>query len=191
MRGWTRALAVIGGLLLAGCSTTAIDLTYDARKTVSQPARVTVDVAPVTDARKRGPNWLGAVRGGFGEPLQTVTTAIPVADVVRAAFADGLKARGLSGPYSQYLMRIEIEQFDCNQYLSRQAHAIFNVSMVQKSSGRLLYQRQTTADQVGEFTILESGYFAKVEDLRKVANDALQAAVDQSLDDPQFLALVR
>ncbi|RAU20577.1 hypothetical protein CU669_17705 [Paramagnetospirillum kuznetsovii] len=181
------------GLIVAGCSTTPTSLTYDAGKVVAprQAARFTVEIDAVTDDRNKDPNWLGAIRGGFGEPLKTITTEMPVKDVVKAGFADGLKARGLVGGHSQFALRVSIERFDCNQFFKREANARFSISVVQKFSGRLVYHRETTGRREGDFQLLGNGLFAEVEDLRKVANSVMQDAIDETLNDPQFLALLR
>ncbi len=56
------------------------------------------------------------------------------------------------------------------------------------ASGQQIYAKDIRVDKVaGGSNILEVGIFADVEDLRKVANQALQEAVDKVLDDPQFI----
>ncbi len=183
---------LVGCVLISACSTPS-NLNYDSSKiaVAKQPARALVDLSDITDSRKHGPNWLGAIRGGFGEPLKTVTTEVPVKDVVKANFGEALKARGLVGSYSQYSMQVTIERLDCNQYVRREAHAQITASLVQKSSGRLVFQRQASADRVGSFNPFDSGLLASSEDLRKVANDVLQDVVDQVLDDPKLAILLR
>jgi len=53
-------------------------------------------VGTFVDARGEPANWLGAIRGGFGNPLKNLESDRPVADIVGAAFADGLRARGVT-----------------------------------------------------------------------------------------------
>lgn len=155
-------------------------------------AKAKVEIVAVSDNRKHGANWLGAIRGGYGNPLKTLETDGPVKDTVKLAFVQGLKARGLTGDVSTYAMTLDVEQFDCNQFIRREAHARINVALVNKASGQKAYQRQAVTDLVqGSLITLDMGIFADVEDLRKVANAALQDAVDQVLNDPTFLALVR
>jgi len=55
-----------------------------------------VNVGTFVDARGEPANWLGAIRGGFGNPLKNLESDRPVADIVGAAFADGLRARGVT-----------------------------------------------------------------------------------------------
>lgn len=194
MRISVLALMIFGCVLTSACSTTQTSLPYDASRAtnVGAPAKATVEIVAVADNRKHGANWLGAIRGGYGNPIKTLETQGPVKDAVKSAFAQGLKARGLTGDGSAYAMNLDVEQFDCNQYIRREAHARINVSLVNKASGQTAYQRKAVTDLVqGSLIALDVGLFADVEDLRKVANAALQDAVDQVLNDPAFLTLVR
>jgi len=188
------AALICGCALTSACSTTQTSLPYDASRAVkvAAPAKAKVEVVSVIDNRKHDANWLGAIRGGYGNPLKTLVTEGPVKDEVKSAFVQGLKARGLTGDGSTYAMRLDVEQFDCNQYVRREAHARIDVSLVDKISGQTAYRRKAVSDLVtGSLISLDVGVFADVEDLRKVANAALQDAVDQVLNDPAFVTLVR
>jgi hypothetical protein len=177
-------------LFLSGCSTNAVQLTYDTSAVASQPAAAasSVEIMPVGDNRTHDPYWLGAIRGGFGNPLKTLTTDVPVKDVVENTFTAALNARGLlASTGGVYGMRVVINQFDCNQYARREAHVRLHISMVELASGQQIYAKDIRVDKVaGSIVTLDAGIFAAVEDLRKLANQALQEAVDQALDDPKF-----
>ncbi|MDA8229763.1 MAG: hypothetical protein M0006_00320 [Magnetospirillum sp.] len=191
---WMPALAAaVMALGVSACGTTPVGLTYDGAKVANAgAAKNMVEVASVVDHRKDGANWLGAIRGGFGNPLKTLETPVPVRDEVKTAFVDGLKARGLVGPDPRYAMELDIERFDCNQYVRREAHARIGVRVIDTASHQDVYQRDIRADKVtGSLVSLDVGVFASVDDLRTVANDVLQEAVDKTLDDPKFLALVK
>jgi hypothetical protein len=183
-------LATLAALFLSGCSTDTVQLTYDTSAAASQPAATvsSVEILSVSDRRKHDPYWLGAIRGGFGNPLKTLTTDVPVSNVVKNAFTDALKARGLLASTSGvYGMQVVINRFDCNQVARREAHVRLNVSMVELASGRQIYANEVQVDRVtGSVITFDAGIFATVEDLRKLANQALQGAVDQALDDPQL-----
>lgn len=194
MRFFALALTICGCVLTSACSTTQTSLPYDASRAtgIGTPAKAKVEITSVADNRKHGANWLGAIRGGYGNPIKTLETEGPVKDAVKSAFVQGLKARGLTGDGSAYAMTLDVEQFDCNQYVRREAHARINVALVNKASGQTAYQRKAVTDLVqGSLIALDVGLFADVEDLRKVANAALPDAVDQVLNDPAFLTLVR
>lgn len=183
-------LVVLAVLILGGCSTNTVQLTYDTSAVASQPAVATnsVRILSVSDVRKHAPHWLGAIRGGFGNPLKTLNTAVPVKDVVENAFTTALKARGLlTSTAGDYGMQVVVNQFDCNQFVRREAHVRLHVSMVEIASGQQIYAKDIRVDKVtGSLITFDAGIFAAVEDLRRVANQALQEAVDQALDDPQL-----
>ncbi len=187
------ALVVLAVLLLGGCSTTTtVDLPYDTSVVASQPAVAatnSVKILSVSDSREHDSYWLGAIRGGFGNPLKTLNTEVPVKDVVENAFTAALKARGLlASTGGDYGLEVVVNQFDCNQFLRREAHVRLHVSMVVFASGQQIYAKDIRVDKVtGSMITLDAGIFADVEDLRKVANQALQEAVDKVLDDPQFI----
>jgi len=180
-------LAILG---LGGCSTNTVDLAYDTATVVSQPAIAanSVKILSVSDGRKHGSHWLGSIRGLFGNPLKTLNTQVPVKDVVENAFTSALKARGLLAPTSgDFGMTVVINQFDCNQYRRREAHVRLHVSIVEFASGQQIYDKDIRIDKVtGNLITFDAGIFADVEDLRKVANQALQEAIDEALDDPQL-----
>ena len=181
------ALAV---LVLSGCSTNTVDLSYDSSTLASPPAVATnsVKILSVSDGRKHGSHWLGAIRGPFGSPLKTLHTPVPVKDVVENAFTMALKARGLlASTGGSYGMEVVINQFDSNQLVRREAHVRLHVSMVEFASGQQIYVADIRIDKVsGSLITFDASFFADVEDLRKVANQALQEAIDQALDDPQL-----
>ena len=183
-------LATLVVLFLSGCSTNTVQLTYDTSAAASRPAAATssVEILSVSDRRKHDPYWLGAIRSGFGNPLKTLTTDVPVSNVVENAFTDALKARGLlASTGGVYGMQVVINQFDCNQFARREAHVRLQVSLVELASGRQIYANDIRVDRVtGSIITFDAGIFAAVEDLRKLANQELQGAVDQALDDPQF-----
>ncbi len=75
-----RQLAVFLALAAAVCSTTAVDLPYSPM--VPPVARGVPTIAAVTasDARdKKHPTYIGAVRGGVGNPADTIVTKDPIA----------------------------------------------------------------------------------------------------------------
>jgi len=147
----------------------------------------------VADQRKTGSHYLGAVRGGYGNPLKTLETEAPVADVVKAAFQAGLKSRRLAASQgaAKYYLNVTIVKFDCSQYVRRRADANFRIQLM-GMNGNVEYEHSVVATEVdGSLLTLETGVFGSVEDLRKIANELLQRVVDQALDDPGLLAHLR
>ncbi len=182
---------LLATLLLGACSSTQVTLPYVAPASVAR-AGATVEIGSVDDRRENSPNRLGAIRGGYGNPLKYLDTAVPVKDMVRDAFIDGLKARAAYADVSPFIMSIVINRLDCSQYVRREAHANFHVRLVSKASGAEVYQKTTSVDlEDGSAFALDAGIFGSVEDLRVVLNRALQQAIDQALDDPGLLAVLK
>ena len=120
--------------------------------------------------------------------MKTLETPVPVKDMVAKAYKDGLEARGMLAPRkAKYGMKVDVSQFDCNQYARREAHIRFDISLTELQTGESVYDTVVTVDRVtGNVITLDAGIFASVEDLRKLANEALQEAVDKTLDDPKL-----
>lgn len=186
-----RFVFVLTGSLLGACSTNAVNLTY-APPTVFDPPAVeqaTVSVGGFTDGRKHEANWLGAIRGGFGNPLKTLTTPIPVSEVVRQAFVDGLRARHLYAKDGQgrFDLTANVIQFDSNRYVRREAHAKIALSLVERASKREVLAELAEADTVeGSLVALDNGIFASVDELRDDVERTLRQVVDRFLDGPRF-----
>ena len=196
-------LAFLATLPLAACGTTQTTIPY---APATQPARA-VQAAPVVaigrvaDARPNAEgsarNWVGTIRGGFGNPLKQLDTTAPVADVVRDAFRDGLAARGLLAPAgapARHSLDVTIEQFNANQMIQRAADARFAVTLTDPRTGAVQWRgtgagasNSTTAGSV----LVGSGVFASVEELRLTAQRAMSDAVDNALDAPGFRQAIR
>ena len=189
-----RILALLLLLPTAACSTTAVTLPYAPTAAVQTAARPTVAVVAVTDVRaEKDPTWIGAIRGGYGNPLKNVTTVRPVRDEVEAAFRDALTARGLLAPGgAAYRLDVEVKRLSCNQLARREGHATFAVALVDARSGRTVYRDEAEARVVtGSIITFDAGLFASVEDLRDVARQAMSQAIDQALNRPGFVAAVQ
>ncbi|WP_431859633.1 hypothetical protein [Azospirillum sp.] len=189
--------AAVGALMAAGllgaCSTHQVPMTYNAGVVAQKPpaAKADVEVLSVTDARKHTGKHLGAIRGGYGNTLKTLEMARPANDVVRQAFVDGLGARGLlaQGNGARYGLDITVDKLDCSLLMRPEAHARFQVSVLDRTTGRPVYTKAYEDNRSGDAT-LAAGIFGSVEDLGKMANDSMQAAVDQALDNGAFLTVV-
>lgn len=187
-------------LALAACSTTPVDVAY--RPSAASAAAATAQQRPVVsvgafaDQRGEDPNWLGSIRGGYGNPLKTLTTPQPVADVVAKAFSDGLASRGLlaaggSGG-GRYTLTGTVLTFDASQYARKEATAKVLLTLAEAASGRTVLS-DTFENKVvaGNILTLRTGVFASVDELRDVAAQALNGAVDKALDSPAFRQAVR
>ena len=178
---------------LAACSTTPVAVTYKAPPTaVPLTAQASATSAGrFSDDRGEPPKWLGAIRGGFGNPLKVLEAEQTAAQMVQAAFNEGLRARGARTP-SKYELTGSIRKLDCSQYVRREAHGVIDVAVVDVASGRQVFSKTYSKDLVeGSIVALDAGIFGSTDDLRKVLEQALQQIVDQALDDPQLRAALK
>ena len=76
-----------------GCSTHMVSVTYQPTGQIvrNAPGEASVTVGRFSDDRGTDSNWLGAIRGGYGNPLKKLRTDKPTNEMVEAAFADALE----------------------------------------------------------------------------------------------------
>lgn len=192
-----RALALPVLLALAACGTTQLPMPYSPASPprAAAGARPVVSVGPVVDARADGredPNWIGTIRGGYGNPMKRLEAPVPVREVVAQAFRDGLAARGLLAPSGgAYEMRVTVAQFDATQYMRREATAEFRVSLVNRRTGAEVWRDVGRSNPVEGGMTLATGAFGNVEALRGTALRAMSEAIDGVLDKPGLAAALR
>ena len=190
-----RALSVLSlALALCACNTTTpVSMQYDASAITAPKGNPVVAVSTVTSKREKSdPYALGAILGGFGNPLQTITSEVPVTDVVKTLVTDGLKARNLASPNPKYNMTIDILRLDCSQLVRREAHVDLAVTVQNASTQEVVFNKGARSDKTnGSVITMETGILASTDDLRAIMNEALQEAVNNLLDDPQFRAAIQ
>jgi hypothetical protein len=179
--------------LSAACtSTNAVSLTYAAPAGLQRVQAAGIATVNVTDQRGNDPKWIGAIRGGYGNPLKVLTTEQPVKDVVARLVTEGLAARGLSSTGAPYRLDIVLKAFNASQYARREAHVEMVATVVNASTNATVFTRPVRADEVnGSVLALNTGIMANPEELRAIANQALQAAIDDLLNDPALHAALR
>lgn len=52
--------------------------------------------------------WLGAIRGGYGNPLKNLESNVPVSQLVQDAFSSALKARGATLTSSELEVKSQV-----------------------------------------------------------------------------------
>lgn len=189
------AMALICAASLAACSTTRVGLKYAPSMTPSMiAASAAIDVGNFVDQRGEPATFIGAIRGGFGNPLKTLDAERPVSELVHDAFADGLRARGVtvdSGSTTAQLVGV-IRKLDCNQMARREANVEIEVSVIDRASGRTRFARTYSASNIdGSLMSLKTGVFADVEDLRALTEKTLRETVDKALDDGALRAALK
>lgn len=188
--------ALIVGCLLAACVTRDVGLKYTAPTTAAAASAnaPAVTAGSFIDQRGEPATWLGAIRGGFGNPIKTLDADTSVSALVQTAFADGLRARGFrtTAGTRAYQVAGIIKKLDCSQMARREAHAIVEVSVYESASGKQLFTRTYTADNLeGSLLALNTGVFASVDTLRALAEKTLAQVVDQALDDTALRSVLQ
>lgn len=192
----TKGLSFLIVLLLAGCSTTTVGLPYaGTQPSALAPGAPSIGQVSATDARgEPDPRWIGAIRGGYGNPLKVLQTDAPVAEEVSQGFRQALSARGLlAAPGTgRYNLNVAVVQLDCNQYHRREANADFRLVLTERTNGHVVYRDEVSSHLVnGSVVTLDEGIFADPQDLRAIMSQAQNQAIDTALGKPEFLAAVR
>lgn len=195
MKMLERLLAVALAGMLAACGTTSVGLKYSADATVAKasPTAPPLIVGNFSDDRGKPANYLGAIRGGFGNPLKTLESDRPVGELVNTAFADGLRARGatVDTGTAQHQIVGTIKRLDCSQLVRREAHVEIDVAVIDKAGQRRFSKTYNASTVAGAVVAVDTGVFASVEDLRVVLEKTLRETVDKALDDPQLRAALQ
>lgn len=154
------------------------------------------NAAPVTvgrfiDDRGVGSTYLGSIRGGFGNPLKTLEADRPVAEVVAAAFADGMRERKFRvGPEAALRLSGNIKRLDCNQVVRPEATAEVALTITQVASGNKVFSKTYRTYNMSGAT-LAAGVFGSVDGLREMTERSLRELVDKALDDPELRDALR
>ncbi len=193
-----RLLRISAFALVALTAACAQQATLSYVPTASPPVRSAIGaVSQVTAIDQRGeadPTWIGAVRGGYGNPLKVLHTKQPLSDVVSEAVRRALASRGMLAPETRVgpALKVTIVAFESSQYVRREATADFVIELVDRSTGRAIYRDEARVNPVsGSIIAFDVGIFASADDLRAVAQQALSQAIDQLLNKPEFAAALR
>jgi len=142
-------------------------------------------VGSFIDQRGEPANYLGTIRGGYGNPLKNLETDQPVCDIVRLAFVDGLRARGVTvdSQSPKYHLTGIIRKLDCNQIVRREANVEIEVHILD-AAGQPHFTRTYSASNLdGSILSMKTGVFASVDDLRATLERTLRETVDKALND--------
>lgn len=136
-------------------------LDYAASPTIRKfDSSASVGVGAVKDQRGNGPNWIGAVRGGYGNPLKVLETEKPVKALVAEVIDAGLQARGvldLQNP--TYRLDIDLITLSSSQYVRREAHVEIRANVVEAKTGATVHTATGKSDLVeGSVLALNAGH---------------------------------
>lgn len=173
---------------LAGCSTHMSRIEYQSTGNPALAGQQQISQVEVIDDRGTEKNWLGAIRGGYGNRLKTLRTEKPTDQVVKDVYIQALKGSKLytSANKGDYRLRVVLSKFDCSYYFNREAHAHFTVSLFENGTNKEVFTKSYRADEVEGG--VGAGIFGDVDTLRQLAERTLNKAVDSHLQDPNFVS---
>jgi len=182
-------LALIPLLLISisGCSTHMTKVDYEGAGSTYHDNPSSINNVVVTDQRGTDSNWLGAIRGGYGNVLKTLKTEQSTDIVVDKMYTDALSKSGIlsDSKDAPYELRVVITKYDCSYYFNREAHAHVDISLVDNRSSvskfSKVYKSDETEGGVG------AGIFGDVDTLRLLAEATMSKTIDKMLDDPEFI----
>jgi len=121
--------AAVLALLVAldGCTVRQSTMPYSPTISIVPDSthRDTIRVDRAIDERNEDASWFGTIRGGYGNPIKVLRADEPIAQVVRRAFDDGLRVRGLYAEPSTvpgFTLWITVHQFEASQLVRRDAN---------------------------------------------------------------------
>jgi len=180
---------LLGTVLLVGCSTHVTRVTYSgsALPKIIETSPLISDVV-VYDERAGGKpsDWLGAVRGGYGNVLKTLKTIGPAKLMVRAMYIEGLRKNGLyaGSDEAPFSLKVQLLKFDCSQYVNREAHAHVVVSLLDNKKNKTVFSKIYKTDNE-EKAFFAVGIFGNVDTLRSLAESTMTQTVNKTLADFQ------
>lgn len=180
-------------ILFSNCSTTEVGMSYNTNVTYKMASMPTLYVKEIHDQRKHDQYWLGAIRGGYGNALKTLKTDIPVKKMVLQTIEKALMSRNMltESNKSSYTLVFDLYQFDCNQYVRKEAHIKLGVKVYNKAQ-KQVYSDTAIIDNIeGSMLSLKTGVFASTDDLKELAEKTLNQAIDKLFDEPKFREVIQ
>ncbi|HTH97783.1 MAG TPA: YajG family lipoprotein [Stellaceae bacterium] len=181
-----RLLILAFSLSLAACSNSVSSLKYTPSTAIVPVAQSTISGVSAVDRRKEEPTRLATVMGGFGNPLKTLDTASPVSEEVAAAFAEGLRQRGMlaADGHAPFRLVLTVHKMDADMIIGRTARLDFTMDVV-NAAGKTVYE-DTAVDSVSDEKFFQTGVFADINDLLVMSDTVLSRTIDRMLDKPAF-----
>jgi hypothetical protein len=185
------AYSIIVILSLVGCSKTPYisTIVYEPTQELAM-SRIghPVAIGLVTDNRGTYSRWVGSVRDGFGIPVKKVYTKEDTVDVVKNAFSEALKKRGID--VGNDLAKVAIEavvmQFDCTAIFGYEANASIQASIVSIPSKTVIYSKVYSAEtKQGGFG---GGLYGGYKKMPLLAQSTLNQTIDKFFADPEFMS---
>jgi len=175
----------IATLLLSSCgfNNSVVSLDYQPELGQGLHGPQVVGVGRFGDFRREGEYYLGTVRSAIATPMDTVSTRVPVSNIVRNAFSHALSSRHMLAPTDSapYLISGEILEFEALQILHPDARIRIRVNLARAGSGHILFTQVYESRRAGPTYLPGSG--SPVPAMTDLLSRVLQNVVDQAVDD--------
>jgi hypothetical protein len=186
IRNILRLGAALVALLASGCGFNNSVVSLDYRPDLGQRLHGPhiVGAGHFSDLRRMSAFNLGTVSSPIGTPMETLSTRVPVDEIVSNAFGRGLSVRGMLVPAKSatYLITGEILYLQAEQFVHPTATAQIRVNLVRVDDGKIVFSQVYQAVRQGPAYLPGSG--SPVPVLTELMSRALQNVVDTALDSP-------
>ena len=194
----TSLATLAAAVILSGCWTTHLALNYQAPPNVTPaPAGTpTLVVGTFVDARGYKPNWIGRIRGTFGNSLEKLVVDESVATLVQAQFRDGLLARQFPVADADAAVEMSgvIRKLSSIQYVHVETDVEIEVQLRRLSTRESIFTHTYSAQAVQAsraYTVQAVESARPVDAIRALTQKTLREVVNQALDDPAFREALR
>jgi len=183
-------IIIVSICIMSGCSTHMTKVTYKGNGVSTNEFVPLINKVIVSDERGTDSNWLGAIRGGYGNRLKTLKTEEPTKIVVEKMFQDALNKSNLlsSSAESPYKIKVVITKFDCSYYFNREAHVYMNVSLLDSTTSNVYFSKEYKTDE--KEGGIGAGIFGSVDTLRDLAEMTMNKTIDKTLSDEEFIKAI-
>jgi hypothetical protein len=194
----TSVAALAAAAILSGCWTTHFALKYQASPKVTPAAAGTPSIMVGTFADVRGykPNWIGRIRGTFGNSLEKLVVDESVATLVQTQFRDGLLARQFAVVKADAVLEISgvIRKLSSIQYVHLETDVEIEVQLRRLPTGDQVFTHTYSVKAVEAsraYTVQAVESARPVDAIRALTEKTLRDVVNQALDDPAFREALR
>lgn len=194
----TSFAVLVAAMTLSGCWTTHLTLKYQAPPNVTAaPAGTpTLMVGTFVDLRGYKPNWIGRIRGTFGNSLEKLVVDESVATLVQTQFRDGLLARQFPVVDADAVFEISgvVRKLSSIQYVHVETDVEIEVQLRRLSTREAIFTHTYSAQAVQAsraYTVQAVESARPVDAIRALTQKTLRDVVNQALDDPAFREALR
>jgi len=194
----TSLAALVAAVILSGCWTTHLVLKYQPppNVTTALPGTPAVMVGAFLDMRGYKGNWIGRIRGTFGNSLEKLVVDESVATLVQTQFRDGLLARQFPVVGADAMFEISgvIHKLSSIQYVHVETDVEIEVELRRLPTREAAFMRTYSAQAVQAsraYTVQAVESARPVDAIRTLTQNTLRDLVNQALDDPAFREALR